>query len=144
MPYHSSKEDLKIYLKEKELFSPERWQKLEDLGLTTLEEIAHYCSNGDIQQPQNENRLIEMVKEVEGDWTKPTPKLDEWGDEEWDGFDHEIPPLFGEAALPAIDLLPEEDQDLPAPVMITNTKANNIPASRHLPMYVVRMINDFQ
>ena len=83
MPYHSSRKDLQLFLKEKELFNEERWRKLEDFGLTTLEEIAHFCSNGDIQQPQNEDKLLEMVKEVEGDWEVPTEKVDNFGEVIW-------------------------------------------------------------
>jgi len=83
MPYHDSENDLKIFLREKEFYTEERWTTLKALGLTTMEALAHASAGGDIQQPQEDQALKKLVKEIEGDWSEPQEAIDHRGRTVW-------------------------------------------------------------
>ena len=84
MPYHTNEQDLKLLLKERDFFTNERWEQLKRMQLTTMDALAHACANGDVQQPPDEKKKEDLIKEIEGDWTVPSPVLDENGYPIWD------------------------------------------------------------
>ena len=77
MPYHDSISEFRAYLTEKKMYTTARWARLTELGMTTWEEVAY--SMGAVNLPTSLEQLEEVLKAVEGDWTKQAEKKNEQG-----------------------------------------------------------------
>ena len=77
MPYHDSPKELKAYLEERGLWDRKRWEKLKSLGLDTIQHLGFAFR--DINSPEEATQKENMLKQIEGDWTKEVPQLDDQG-----------------------------------------------------------------
>lgn len=81
MPLHDNKKELKRYLQQNNFFDQERWERMEEYGLETMEDVAH--AFGDMSKPVEETRLLEILQYIEYDWTTETHLRDDQGDLRW-------------------------------------------------------------
>ena len=77
MPYHDSTPELEKFLREKDFLTADRWSAMKEMGLDTMEDVAH--AFGDITQAVDGTILRTVLKQIEGDWSVPRPAKDEQG-----------------------------------------------------------------